>query len=259
MSARSSSLAPLLLRLSLGVTFLWAGMGKLFAEFPVSGEQAAYLANHHALEKVPARPGDPPVSEPKAPSGGASAAPAHGTTLVAFQGPQTFSAADFPDPVQTRRVNGIALMLRGAANPAPREDGSTPFPLWPKVAGEGRWPIVAAWCVAITELAGGGLLLVGLLTRLAALSVAGAMTGAIWLTEVGPAIQSGKTALGFLPVRETYAVALSPGGYVSLLWQVALLTSALAVALLGPGMLAMDSAMFGRAPSPKPAPPKPAS
>jgi len=234
-------------------------MGKLFAEFPVSGDQAAYLANHHALEKLPARPGDPPVNEPKTSPGGATSGPARGGTLVAYQGPPAFTAADFPEPVQTRRVNGIALMLRASANPAPREDGSTPFPLWPKIAGEGRWPIVAAWCVAITELAGGGLLLVGLLTRLAALGIAGAMAGAVWLTEVGPAIQSGNTVLGFLPVRETYAVALSPGGYVSLLWQCSLLAGALAVALMGPGLLAMDSAMFGRPATAKPAPAKPAA
>jgi hypothetical protein len=39
------SLAPLLLRLSLGLTFVWAGLGKIEATFAVKGDQAVLLAS----------------------------------------------------------------------------------------------------------------------------------------------------------------------------------------------------------------------
>mgnify|MGYP005838202843 CR=1 FL=1 len=274
--SRSQSLAPLLLRLALGVTFLWAGMGKLFAEFEVSGARAARLANWGALERPPAPPPEvvPPAVVPPGgiptPSGTAPngrpvpreplppAEPGTGRIRPVYA--QTdYTAADFPSPVRTRRVNGIALMLHQAANPAPREDGTTPMALWPAFAAGGRMPVYLAWAVAITELAGGGMLILGLFTRLAALGIAGTMLGAVWLTEIGPAIQSGKTILGVLPARaDLYAIALAPDGYVTLLWQAALLAGALAIVLLGSGALAIDNAMRSAPPAPKPAP-KPAA
>jgi hypothetical protein len=88
------------------------------------------------------------------------------------------------------------------------------------------------------------------------------MAVAIWLTEIGPAIQSGNTILGFLPIREAYAVALSPNGYVTLMWQVALLSIALALTTLGAGKLSLDAALFGAGshkPAPKPPAPRPAA
>ncbi len=274
--SRSQSLAPLLLRLALGVTFLWAGMGKLFAEFEVSGARAARLANWGALERAPSTP--PEVTPPTVVPPGGVPAPS-GTTPDARPVPREplppaepgsgrirpvfastdYTAADFPSPVRTRRVNGIALMLHQAANPPPREDGSTPMALWPAFAAGGRMPVYLAWAVAITELAGGGMLLLGLLTRLAALGIGGTMLGAMWLTEIGPAMQSGKAVLGVLPSRpDLYSVALAPDGYVTLLWQFALLACALAIVLLGSGALSLDNAMRSAPPAPKPAP-KPAA
>ncbi|CAG0952521.1 hypothetical protein PHYC_00278 [Phycisphaerales bacterium] len=279
---RTHSLAPLFIRVALGLTFIWAGMGKLFAEFPVSGEDAARLANWGQLEKakpktppeepakVPEKPTDipkdrpvpkEPLPETEKPGGrsGMSDPTRAAIVLAGFQ--NEYAAADFAEPVKTRRVNGIALMIYKAANPQADAEGNKPFPLWPPAMATGRWPVYLAWAVAITELAGGGLLLVGLLARLAAAGVAGVMLGAMWLTEFGPAIQSGKTILGFIPDRghdAVYAIALSPNGYVSLLWQLALLSMAVAVMALGPGSLALDNAMRPRASAPKPAP-KPAA
>ncbi|MDX2131869.1 MAG: DoxX family membrane protein [Planctomycetota bacterium] len=272
--SRSQMLAPLLLRLALGVTFVWAGMGKLFAEMDVQGERAAMLANWGSLEKAPAK--TPPAPEGDAipgearPEGRPDAQPderpvprdplppaTQGRVRPAYFA-DTYDASDFPEPVRTRRVNGLALLVHAAAFPQAREDGSTPMALWPGFAAQGRMPVYVAWGVALTELAGGGMLLIGLLTRLAALGIAGSMLGAMWLTEIGPAIQKGQTVLGFLPDRPgLYTPAMSPDGYVSLLWQAALLAMALAIVLLGPGMLALDHAMRSspvRPPAPRPAP-----
>jgi putative oxidoreductase len=152
-------------------------------------------------------------------------------------------------------------MLHEAANPRPDENGKTPMALWPAFAAQGKAPVVLAWAVALTELLGGGLLLVGLVTRLAALGIAGVMLGALWLAEIGPAIQKGTTYLGFIPRHDGgYAVKLSAdGGYVTLLWQLGLLAMALAIALLGPGALSLDGALGGRKarPAPRPAAPPP--
>lgn len=278
---RTHSLAPLFIRVALGLTFIWAGMGKLFAEFPVSGEDAARLANWGQLEKAkPKTPPAEPTKEPEKPTdvpkdrpvpkeplpetdkpGGRSGMRGTTDAVITLAGFQTeYTAEDFAEPVKTRRVNGIALLIYKAANPKPDAEGKAPFALWPRAMATGRWPVYLAWAVAITELAGGGLLLVGLLARFAALGIAGTMLGAMWLTEFGPAIQSGKTVLGFIPDKgreALYAISLSPEGYVTILWQLALLAMALAVVLVGPGSLAMDNAMRPKGPAPKPAP-KPA-
>lgn len=298
MATRPTSAAPFLLRLVLGITFLWAGMGKLFAEFPASGERAARLANWGVLPLTrPAAVSPPPLprstpptptmsdphpdpdarpvpTEPlpetdapertkgRSPAGVPPTNPRRGDsdaariTLARYQGTGAIPE-DFPDPVPVRRVYGIALMVYNAAHPAPNSAGITPMPLWPKAAASGRWPVYFAWGAAIAELAGGGLLLLGLLTRLAALSIAGTMLVAVWLTEIGPALQSGRALMGFLPAyADGYKVALSPDGYVTLLWQLALLSMALAISMLGPGMLALDLAMAPRA-APAPRAPKP--
>jgi putative oxidoreductase len=97
-----------------------------------------------------------------------------------------------------------------------------------------------AWAVAITELAGGLCLLLGLLTRLAAFGIAGVMLGAMWLTQIGPAIQSGKTTLGFLP---DYG-AFDGMKWEPLMFQFALCAAALALAFLGPGRLSLDTALL---------------
>lgn len=283
MPTPANPIAPFLLRLALGVTFIWAGMGKIAADIHVSGSKAARLANWGVLtpdtggSNVPAdsttspqgRPTPKETGEgPHTPSTGlpqtrvASAGERHVPHVIrpaAFAG-DNYSAADFPTEVTARRVYGIALMLHAAANPRQNDDGKTPIPLWPAFAAQGKIPVYLAWAVALVELAGGGLLLVGLLTRLAAVGIAGTMLGAVWLSEIGPAIQNGTTILGFIPEHPgAYDVALAPAGYVTLLWQLGLLAMALAVALLGPGGLSLDGAM-GKKPAsgPKPAPKPPA-
>ncbi len=147
------------------------------------------------------------------------------------------TAADYPEPIRVRRLYGIALLTYAAAHPVAAEAGGTPPPpIWPEWAARGRWPIVIAWFAAITEVVAGVFVLVGLLTRLSALAIAGVMLTAMWLTELGPAIQSAQTILGFLPKHDPWDIA----AWSTLLWQVALLGASVGLCFAGPGALSLD-------------------
>lgn len=277
MSTRDSfavSVAPIFLRLVLGTTFIWAGLGKFMAEMPVKGEQAAALANMGVTSvqtransaapepakpvKDPAAPKEAPKDAPKdAPKKTKAEAPADGTLRLASfavtpvqNSARTFTAADFPNEIQVARMYGIALAVQGAGKvPA---DSKAGFPLFPSQVTEGQWPLYQAWAVALTELIGGFLVLTGLLTRFASFCIAGVMLGAIWLTEIGPAVQSGNAIFFILPGnRETFG-----GDWNTLIIQCSMLAMALNLLFAGAGGLSMDRAISGRpvVSKPKPAP-----
>ncbi|MCC6661926.1 MAG: DoxX family protein [Phycisphaerales bacterium] len=209
--------APIPLRILLAVVFIWAALGKIVATMPVQGEQAAILANMGALK-------------PAAPPAGGNAAGA------------VYTAADFPSPVDVRRVMGLALMLHGAANPVAQEGGAPTRRIWPKFLAGGRSPVILAWMVALTELLGGSFVLIGLATRLWALGLMGVMVGAMWLAEIGPAVQSGKVGfLGVLPDHPTFGQE-----WMFLLLQFSMFMTALTLALAGPGAAALDNLLFRR-------------
>lgn len=166
---------------------------------------------------------------------------------------RVYTAAEFPDAIEVPRVYGLALLLHKAANPPASADGSSAnqmMRLWPQRMARGMWPVRLAWMVAITEVVAGLFVLVGLLTRASAVALAGTMLGAIWLTEIGPAMQAGTTVLGVLPDRDPF----SADAWRALLWQVSLFMGAMALVLLGSGALGFDRKLF---PPPPPAPPPP--
>lgn len=279
---------PLFLRFALAVTFIWAGAGKIFQDFEVQGEKAALLANMGVLRPIaatpapsppphpPASPGQsppqmpaptqplPPGDSPKsAPPKAAALRPlaqAASTPLPPTSPPHTvqpiaaYRAQDFPNPQKVRQVYGLALLLHEAANPASFSDGKPKMALWPRSLATGSLPVYFAWTAAISEVLGGSMILVGLLTRLWALSLAGTMATALWLTQIGPAIQSGQTTLGFLPAYPAFSIEL----WKTPMWQFSLLMIALALVFSGPGAASLD-ATLARSPSgggDKPAPPK---
>ena len=157
------------------------------------------------------------------------------------------------------RVNMLALMVYKAAHPADKAGGSPGMALWPVKLADGRLPIYFAWTAGLSELVGGSFLLLGFLARLSALFVSGTMVGALWLAQIGPALQSGNTRWGFLPNYDLYAGG--DASYVGVLWPLMLLMAALSVMLLGAGTLSVDAVLFGpgKPPPPRPAPPKPAA
>ena len=238
---------PIFLRLALAITFLWAGFGKVLATFDVEGEAAARLANMGL--QLATGTGAAPAPEPdpidlEAPDGDAQTAAPRSfdpdTTEPAFvltQGTTPlYTAADFPVPQPVRRLYGLSLLIESSAFPEPGEDGTTPDSIWPAWGAEGPWPIVLAWAAALSELLAGLFLLFGFMTRFSGLTVAGVMVVAMWLTEIGPALQAGDTMLGFLPKREVFDTA----AWRSLLWQFALFCSGMAVVFSGAGGLALD-------------------
>lgn len=287
-AAPGSSLAPIFLRLALGITFVWAGLGKVTQTFPAQGQTAADLANMGILQPArpappsttdqlaPTRPAEPKPAEPKPepapeprpadpkPEEPKPAEPKPGEPGASLAAPQirlasftpaappgdTFTAADFPEPVEVRAVYRLSLLLKEASKDSPNS-----IPLWPSWAASGSWPKYLAWAVALTELLGGVCVLVGFLTRLSAFGLAGVAAGAIWLTQVGPAIQQGKTVLGFIPSHPAWGVdAAGSALYSHLLWQVALLAMSLALMGMGSGAMALDRALFGASNPPPPRP-----
>ena len=256
------SLAPLVLRLCLGVTFLWAGMGKIEGRMGVQGANAATLANMGVVELIQRAAPDPPpptiltpdapkpTPEPKIPTPESKPAPPTAPVVPALVGPQQLKAVHYPEPISVARVYGMALLLKNAAFPALTDRPTPPRALWPKALAGGKWPLIIAWSVAVAEIACGVGVLLGLVSRVASWGIVTIMLGAIWLTQVGPALQTGNTMLGLLPKYELYSV----DSWTPLLWQLSLLSSALALALMGPGPIALDRRLF-----PPPPPPPPAS
>lgn len=94
------------------------------------------------------------------------------------------------------------------------------------------YPAVAAWGIALVELGGAVLLLLGLFARFAALGIAIVMGGALWFTS--------------LPVlRETSWWTLPADVHATLWASAALFALAITVALAGAGWLTLDHAMAG--------------
>jgi uncharacterized membrane protein YphA (DoxX/SURF4 family) len=147
---------------------------------------------------------------------------------------------------------GLALLIDAAANPAPDEYGTARAPLLPPASAQGKWPVYLAWTAAVVELIAGAAVLLGFFTRLASLPLAGTMAAAIWLTQVGPAIQSGSSVLGFLPQGVFDLQPDDDYAYAQLLWQFALLLMAVALFFSGPGALSIDRVLFGPIAPPDP-------
>lgn len=167
-----------------------------------------------------------------------------------------YTADQFPEPVQARSLHQITLMLDRAMRPEiDPESGEPTIALWFDVDATkdyDPWPVYFAWAVAGVELIGGGFLLLGLLTRLSALGIAGTMAGAVWLMTIGPAVQSGETMLGFLPNHEL----LDFMAWQTPLWQFSLLMAAFALFCTGSGGLSIDRLLFGNPFFYRPAPKK---
>lgn len=158
--------------------------------------------------------------------------PAAGTTPPVVN----YTPGQFPEdkPVQLRRLNGLILAMDSA-----HQRGQ-----WPDfLASPGAYSAMA-WAAALTELFAGIFLLVGFLTRLAGLGVAGVMAGAIWMTQIGPNIGADDAFLGFLPALKLDEAGAWVAAWKDILWQFTLLMMGLAIFFSGPGKLAIDALLF---------------
>lgn len=192
------SVAPIMLRILLGLVFLWVGVGKVVDRIPVSGDDAVVLTRLGAYEPE----GDPTV----------------------------------------RRLNEDALLIYRGANPGEDQSGKQRASTWPSALAGGNAPVVLAWTGALVAIVGGALMFVGLLTRLWAALLMIAMIVALWLTQLGPAIQTGQTAFGIFPDRPLF----NPAEWQGVIWPFTLFMAALTLVLAGPGAYSLDRAIFGK-------------
>ena len=142
-------------------------------------------------------------------------------------------------------------MIYKAGHPPAGKSGAALPATWPPILADGLFPRVLALSVALTEIIGGGLVLVGWVTRLASFGLACVMLGAIWLDQIGPQWQTGALVLGFLPPYDPFDIK----AWTPLLWQFALVCGSLSLLAGGSGRLAIDWAFgSGAAPVAKPTP-----
>lgn len=100
------------------------------------------------------------------------------------------------------------------------------------------YQVAQAWLAALTEFLGGILILVGFLSRLCGLGLAGVMAMAFYMTSLDN--------LG------TYFSMKDIGQFNMLFCQLGLFVLAFGVFLTGPGRLSVDRMLFGRSPPPQP-------
>ena len=247
-----STVGPIFLRVALGVTFVWLGLGKMLATEPVTPEQAAILANMTvnvpggATEpaKVPASDSKPDTkTDSKTDTKTESKTPPPAMALAGKPSAASFSGTDFQGGTRVARMyTEISLAIDQAAKPATDAKGGTSSPIWPAALAQGAWPKYLAWTVTGCDIVLGGFVLVGLLTRLSSLVLAGHMMGAVWLVVVGPAIRSGTALLGFLPNNEAFDVQ----AWMRPMWILLLLCSSLALVCVGSGGLSLDRGMSSK-------------
>ena len=278
------TLPSLILRLTLCLIFLYAGLGKLLGETTVTGDDARRLVamgvhlspstptNPPAAAPAPTRPlppetSTPPteliipdqpdpttdstITEPETPTSGIDTNAPPTTMASAMAAPRwlpvqhTPTAADFTANSTVQRVYGIALLLSKAGDPGLTPD-SRPIPrTMPAWVAADRWPVYLAWAAAGTEILAAAMLFFGVLTRFGAVLIIGIMLQAMWLTQIGPAVVGRVDAyLGFIPA---IGDPWSPATYQTLFYQIACLAMAKAVFFLGSGPIGFDRALF-RAP-----------
>lgn len=224
------NVSPIFLRLLLAVVFMWAGLGKVLErDVEVTPTNAQRLVDWGAVAQAEV--------EHLLPQQGADATdPTAPRVHLAMQ----TTDAD-PQPVKVLRLYGLALGVHNSSYPTTRPDGTQAMQLLPDFAGQGKTPVYLAWACALTEIFAGGFMLLGFLTRISALAIFGVMCVASWMTVFGPAVQSGRAKLGFLPPDyPTFGME-----WQNLIVQASMALVALAVLFSGAGAASLDRLLFG--------------
>lgn len=281
MSRAGRDIAGVALRFAVGVVLVWAGLGKCCHTMPVQGERAAALANLGLLTppgagttQAPASPSaapPTPAAEPEKagqPGDGPSvqAEPGFEFVLVRTAAGQaakpvpepapsktepaprrtapTYTSADFPNAVEVKRWHGVALALHeGQMNAQGRR--LVPAP----IATNGSVLRVLALSVSWIELIGGCALVIGAMTRMFALLGLSVVGGAMWLTQIGPALGAKDALLGVLPSPRLADPALATTAWAPFLLQLLTAACCFALVLLGPGRLSADHWFWGDKPA----------
>lgn len=261
-------LPPLFLRLVLGLIFLWAAVPALLmtrdfegraaerlVELGLAGSEFAAPAPESEAPPVdtqpPAEPPAAPPAEEPDDEPQASAADAAFTLIPAQDAP----AVDGPLVVTRPRLYGLVLLMDRLAQP--NGEGQR---MWHEALAEPRILEILAWSAKITELAGGLCILLGLFTRLFALSFVGIMGVALWTTQIAPSIIGKFPLLGptnlitaehpalfeFLPPPYFSDAAMATSVWQTMLFQLIILAASAALIFTGAGWLSLDRAIFKR-------------
>ena len=193
----SLHLVPLVARLVLCAVFVPIGWNKIMTSTTFTGEQAVKIRQLRG--EAPVDPAATTNDDAKTDDGNEAA-------------PASSESGSTPDSIQARQVYGLAAMLDGAGV---------------------KFPVLAAWVASIVELVGGGLLLVGLFSRIWALGLAIAMGVAFALTSWPTISEVGPFALEISQFNKT-AAQLALGGL------------AFGVLIGGPGAISIDHGIFSR-------------
>lgn len=196
----SLHLVPLVARLVLCAVFVPVGWNKIMTSGTFTGEEATTIRRLTGQSEAA-----PPVT----PDADGDAGDASTDTNASTATEPTSSGSP---SIEARRVYGLAAMLDNAGV---------------------RFPVLAAWVAAVVELVGGGLLLVGLFSRIWGLGLAIAMGVAFALTSWPVISEAGPFALEISHINKTAA-------------QLALGALAFGVLLGGPGAISIDHGIFGR-------------
>lgn len=224
------NVSPVLLRVLVGITFLWAGLGKVIEFAEPNEQQTIDFIAMGVLE-----PTEPTVVLPPEAEDGVLA---ESDADEALANELVLGEAN---TIRVRRVHMISWLVYHNAQPRiDEETGEERAGLLPGFLAQGIWPRFMGWMAAVTEILASIAVLVGLLTRFFAITLAGVISMASWLTAIGPAIQSGNANLGFLPAGSFYDPAVMSGVF----WQFALLVACLSLLLTGAGWLSLDHRLF---------------
>lgn len=272
------NLTPLVLRIALGVVFVWAGYAKVWHKDQVTGDVAVAFAQAGMITAddtaaIPTNASESPdeplpeTSDADATDDGSVEEGAEEAAEAVEEGAEEASEAieeaaeevaqateeavealdesvserarfaatlDTTKTYEVRRLEGLAIPMQAAID---RDQ-------WPTFLSSTGAMKGMAWAAAITELLCGAMILIGLLTRLSALGLAGVMLGALWMTQIGPAIAAGNAYLGFLPDPQLDNAAEWTKAWKDLLFQFTLLMTAVGVFFAGAGKLSIDGIMF---------------
>ena len=157
-----------------------------------------------------------------------------------------YTAADFPDGAEVRRLYGLVCLMNNLAQPIDADaEGIQVLPT--SLADNGQALKYLAWAAGVTELVAGVLVIIGFLTRLSALALAGTMLTALWMTMVGPSVGAPDAFLGFLPAGETAMLGTPEHKtYSTLMLQLTTFATAFALVFIGAGSASLDRFVWGR-------------
>jgi uncharacterized membrane protein YphA (DoxX/SURF4 family) len=238
-------IAPLFLRLTIGITLLWTGMGLVSATFsPTSSELEALRAMKAVREQSPASDGPitpAPTQQPQIdtskpdPTG-----PEPGGTPPALLALQS----QLPQAGPVPRVYRIALQSMRVATPESTPNSQPPS-LWPAFAVVGEWPKFIAWSVAVGSVVAGSMFIAGLFVRLCGFAGALLIGVPFWLFLIAPAIQSDTVRYGFIPGGGMWDLdAAGQLVHMPFMWNVLQIGACLTLLFSGAGYLSLDRALF---------------